>query len=42
MRIPTQMEQQIVELQKSQATTDKSQAEQDEIIAELLYGGGEN
>ena len=42
MRIPTQMEQQIAELQESQAATDKSQAEQDEVIAELLYGGGEN
>ncbi len=40
MRIPTQMELQIAELQKSQAATDKSQAEQDEAIAELLYGGG--
>lgn len=42
MRIPTQMEQQIAALQKSQAATDKSQAEQDEIIAELMYGGGAN
>lgn len=42
MRIPTRMELQIAELQESQAATDKSQAEQDEAIAELLYGGGED
>ena len=42
MRIPTKIEQQIAKLQESQADTDKSQAEQDEIIAELLYGGGAN
>ena len=42
MRIPTHIELEIAELQKSQAATDKSQAEQDEVIAELLYGGGEN
>lgn len=42
MRIPTQMELQIAELQESQAATDKSQAEQDEVIAEMLYGGGED
>lgn len=34
MRIPTEMEKQISNLQVSQA-------EQDEVIAELLYGGGE-
>lgn len=42
MRIPTQMEQQIADLQKAQAATDKSQADQDEVIAELMYGGGAN
>lgn len=42
MRIPTKIELQIAELQESQATTDKSQSEQDEVIALLLYGGGEN
>lgn len=42
MRIPTKIELQIAELQESQAATDKSQLEQDEVIALLLYGGGEN
>lgn len=41
MHVLTKTERQIRELQASQAEFEVSQAEQDEVIAEMLYGGGE-
>lgn len=41
MHILTKTEKDIRELQASQAEFQVSQAEQDEVIAEMLYGGGE-
>lgn len=41
MHILSETERQIRELQTSQAEFQVSQAEQDEVIAEMLYGGGE-
>ena len=39
MHIPTKMELQIAELQESQAEIQISQAEQDEAIAAMMFGG---